>query len=311
MKIRRAFTLIELLVVIAIIAILAAILFPVFARAKAAAKDSVALSNAKQCGLAALMYSSDFDDFFPLAIRTDNNGWDSWQGLAQPYMKNWGIDLHPKVPPPHDPNPNSTGYYYESRMHWGMPLRAAAHTDAAARGYHQYTSTSMTGGQPYRFDGVGGIGYLTGYAYWGSYDINISSLSQTQVNDISNMMLVTEASGPDMNWSWLPSPTTGSGPMNYWLTWLGTPNVFPWGNGYYAYCGPHSRKAEIYCNGGNNGSGGIQSICQGNLPWPDGQTTYVATDGSAKSRPWRGGVTGTVAVNDGSGAKALKYLWPQ
>ena len=62
----RAFTLIELLVVIAIIAILAAILFPVFARAKDAAKDTANLSNAKQMGTAILMYSGDNNDYFPL-----------------------------------------------------------------------------------------------------------------------------------------------------------------------------------------------------------------------------------------------------
>ncbi len=58
------FTLIELLVVIAIIAILAAILFPVFAQAKMAAKKTVALSNEKQVGLSILMYNNDYDDSF-------------------------------------------------------------------------------------------------------------------------------------------------------------------------------------------------------------------------------------------------------
>jgi len=61
---QKAFTLIELLVVIAIIAILAAILFPVFAQAKAAAKKATAISNCKQIDLGSIMYSNDYDDMF-------------------------------------------------------------------------------------------------------------------------------------------------------------------------------------------------------------------------------------------------------
>jgi prepilin-type N-terminal cleavage/methylation domain-containing protein/prepilin-type processing-associated H-X9-DG protein len=66
----QGFTLIELLVVIAIIAILAAILFPVFAQAKSAAKKTQSLSNQKQIGLGAVMYAGDNDDFLP------ETGWD-------------------------------------------------------------------------------------------------------------------------------------------------------------------------------------------------------------------------------------------
>jgi prepilin-type N-terminal cleavage/methylation domain-containing protein len=67
MRDRRGFTLIELLVVIAIIAILAAILFPVFARARAKAQQNNCLANIKELGLGVLMYCSDYDDHYPIA----------------------------------------------------------------------------------------------------------------------------------------------------------------------------------------------------------------------------------------------------
>ena len=72
---RRGFTLIELLVVIAIIAILAAILFPVFARAREKARQASCLSNCKQMGLAAMMYIQDYDEvFYPRCTGT----WGGW-----------------------------------------------------------------------------------------------------------------------------------------------------------------------------------------------------------------------------------------
>jgi len=77
---KKAFTLIELLVVIAIIAILAAILFPVFAQAKAAAKKTAALSNLKQNGTAVLMYTADYDGSFAQSAYATNMP----NGIVQP-----------------------------------------------------------------------------------------------------------------------------------------------------------------------------------------------------------------------------------
>jgi len=96
MRTHKGFTLIELLVVIAIIAILAAILFPVFAQAKAAAKKTAALSNCKQFGVAFIMYNGDYDDTFLTQNNSDDlNDKGEFQYLLQPYIKNREIVYDP------------------------------------------------------------------------------------------------------------------------------------------------------------------------------------------------------------------------
>lgn len=122
----RAFTLIELLVVIAIIAILAAILFPVFAQAKEAAKRTGGISNAKQNGTSMMIYSSDYDDLLPcgnvpnltsstIQYRSNDDtvqnpaGWFDypgaqdeyalmWNNTVEPYRKNYDILDAPGMP---------------------------------------------------------------------------------------------------------------------------------------------------------------------------------------------------------------------
>jgi prepilin-type N-terminal cleavage/methylation domain-containing protein len=87
--IQRAFTLIELLVVIAIIAILAAILFPVFAQAKLAAKATSCMSNLRQLDVSFVMYQADADDVFPLgAYGTESGIPFIWHDAIDPYVKN-------------------------------------------------------------------------------------------------------------------------------------------------------------------------------------------------------------------------------
>ena len=87
----RAFTLIELLVVIAIIAILAAILFPVFAQAKASAKAISGLSNMKQVALAQQMYYNDNDDTREGRQNIDSSICESWRQIVYPYIKSTGL----------------------------------------------------------------------------------------------------------------------------------------------------------------------------------------------------------------------------
>jgi prepilin-type N-terminal cleavage/methylation domain-containing protein len=121
---RNGFTLIELLVVIAIIAILAAILFPVFAQARDKARQTTCTSNTKQNALAFMMYINDYDETFPMAFGFLNNQWywnyyhDApynwrypnpgpawtvfqvhWSNSIQPYVKNYGLYECPSCPP--------------------------------------------------------------------------------------------------------------------------------------------------------------------------------------------------------------------
>jgi prepilin-type N-terminal cleavage/methylation domain-containing protein/prepilin-type processing-associated H-X9-DG protein len=88
---RRAFTLIELLVVIAIIAILAAILFPVFAKAREKARQTACLSNSRQIATAIISYVQDYDERFP-PVYNDNYGYPlfryMWADVVTPYVKN-------------------------------------------------------------------------------------------------------------------------------------------------------------------------------------------------------------------------------
>lgn len=136
---KRAFTLIELLVVIAIIAILAAILFPVFARAKMAAKKASDLSNTKEIGLSIQMYLNDYDDVIPV----NNHRLEPtpvemhWSWMTLPYMKNEGIYVSPA-----DKNGGwAPGCYDASTNNRGFGWPAVQNNGCTSQGYGpgQYT----------------------------------------------------------------------------------------------------------------------------------------------------------------------------
>jgi prepilin-type N-terminal cleavage/methylation domain-containing protein/prepilin-type processing-associated H-X9-DG protein len=123
---RRGFTLIELLVVIAIIAILAAILFPVFAQAREKARQTTCLSNNKQIGLSVMMYVQDYDETFPPCLTKGQNG--QWMGafpdyvryqgfmrsIMDPYIKNVGLWICPSQHLKGNQFGEYTGYAYNA-----------------------------------------------------------------------------------------------------------------------------------------------------------------------------------------------------
>jgi prepilin-type N-terminal cleavage/methylation domain-containing protein len=161
---KKAFTLIELLVVIAIIAILAAILFPVFAQAKAAAKKAAGISNQKQISLGIVMYGADADDMYP---RND----DCQAGTAL----NPRLNLQPFNPV--GAGCTSNGFFYRmnhfSWQKWIMPyVKNVQLFQNTSRGINN-TTTPSCGAFPHGSGTWEGCGQLTG-----SYILNTSLTGQ-------------------------------------------------------------------------------------------------------------------------------------
>jgi prepilin-type N-terminal cleavage/methylation domain-containing protein/prepilin-type processing-associated H-X9-DG protein len=147
-KNREAFTLIELLVVIAIIAILAATLFPVFARSRENARRSACQANMKQIGLGIIQYSQDYDEKLPTNLNFQkpncatavpdysiSTAGQNWIAAVQPYVKSWQVFVCPSVPkrPGSDafvPLGNSDTNYFVNEVVLGLPLNKASETSA-------------------------------------------------------------------------------------------------------------------------------------------------------------------------------------
>jgi prepilin-type N-terminal cleavage/methylation domain-containing protein/prepilin-type processing-associated H-X9-DG protein len=137
---QRGFTLIELLVVIAIIAILAAILFPVFAKAREKARQTSCLNNCKQLGLSVIQYAQDYDERYPLAMYTASGVNYYWVDEIMPFAKNTQI----LVCPSHKGDVCSTGTCSNHIVHVRYP-------DLGYGFNHYYTN------YPSGFVGLGGL----------------------------------------------------------------------------------------------------------------------------------------------------------
>jgi prepilin-type N-terminal cleavage/methylation domain-containing protein len=306
---KRAFTLIELLVVIAIIAILAAILFPVFAQAKVAAKATANLSNLKQLSLGVLQYANDYDDAFPLAVQegtvaeqqaiypptvsvtlTSNPvGVIPWQEGIYPYTKNRQIYTSPLAS-----NPSGTGpvLQFEQAQFFGVMPRAAA-LAYSTNGAFNLISAQVNAGNGALVDGPFGA-YADPLAAQVTI-YNTSSLSQSNIQNISNVIMISDAGSFDMGFATTTANPNGSTTTPACVADI-TPN--PYSNSNTAvYVGPWSRKGTT----GNWTGGSVCSFAQGQ----GGTTTNTFTDGSAKAL----NINAVYQIQTSNGVPVAYRLW--
>jgi len=331
---QRGFTLIELLVVIAIIAILAAILFPVFAQAKRAAKGSVAVSNAKQMALGQIMYSNDYDDMFSPAVEypQSSGAMYPWSFLQQPYMKSWGVLQDPTGPNVLLNSGDSGGGYNAFALYglWGMsPERIAVNAGgnvpppASAFTFGQQAAGKvMTGGQLWYYDGIAGVASWGGD--WASYGYmksttanpgagNVPSLTTTAVANPADNVMIAQSGTWDFMWSMNSNCGGDFGNGN------DTPDNFDL---YYSGCGSNAYGCASTICGPIARQRDSDGPTVGFVPWPNGNvaaaplptglTTWAGCDGHVKVTPWRQlmGATIPISINGGQ-AYALKAFWPE
>lgn len=230
MRNAKGFTLIELLVVIAIIAILAAILFPVFARAREKARQTTCLSNVKQISLGFTMYMQDYDECLPQSYYYWHGGPGLciWTLYTYPYVRNWQLYICPSAgrssytyshwfDPPTTP---STKLDYGINCHLASPyhnqgyplamVKYPSQTILVADSGRAEETTTYNGSNswelyntyhvsrfiPARHNGGGNIGFVDGHAKW-------YTLQEAIGND-----------GVDFKWTICPTPASHG---IYWL----------------------------------------------------------------------------------------------
>ncbi len=280
-----AFTLIELLVVIAIIAILAAILFPVFAQAREKARQTACLSNTKQMGLGIQMYTQDYDETFAPGYyyndptqtsNLDATGIRQWSGLIQPYVKNEQIFVCPSDKVRGVAPTNFIGNNKGAGSGGSVALNPNIQDDQAAR--ISYTANEAI--MPRPRGGVGGVtlGQTQSVVSLAAVDAPASVIAITEFTDYTNAISGTGPGGttnkshrPSDAWALNAAGTvpydtsnTNNSPI-YALSSTAAKAIFaaqptaPYGGGSY----PHL----IYVNSGRHSGGNTYTFADGHSKW--------------------------------------------
>jgi prepilin-type N-terminal cleavage/methylation domain-containing protein/prepilin-type processing-associated H-X9-DG protein len=245
---RRAFTLIELLVVIAIIAILAAILFPVFAQAREKARQSSCASNEKQLGLAIIQYTSDYDGTFPIGWNQGEYINGAWPIRIAPYVKNLGVFVCP------------------SDAKGGEASWAGIKASYAANGYISTNSYPFPLQGPMGFQGTGFIDNV--------------SLNDSQIVRSAESILLTEKHSAAADN--LPDPDGQNPPLGN-TTGMTSRSVIggdpmSWAGWAYAPLIPNGSRAEAKYPNGKNGGVSVHGGQMANFLFCDGHVKAMKPD---------------------------------
>jgi prepilin-type N-terminal cleavage/methylation domain-containing protein/prepilin-type processing-associated H-X9-DG protein len=316
MQNKKGFTLIELLVVIAIIAILAAILFPVFANARDKARQISGLSNLKQVALGVIMYTNDYDDTFPIGQAwpgdSSSNPWSfygdapdnaNWILGTAPYVSNSSVNIYL--------GPNDT--YAGTKVNIGI---------AQSIGVNALDGWTWSATNSYKWDGtkafrLGVFGYYNNTVGSTSY-ANSGVCKQAELTQPAATVLLTDLSSSDIN----KISTSAKKDLNYWDSRIqGTGN--PSGNAGISLIGCDSSNiwsadntfTDFHVGASYNGAmGGVYyapvnmfAMGQWAIPNPrrPASLAFPAGPNGMVSAPYSHGTLANFAFTDGH-AKALR-----